>query len=121
MKGIVITTADEVSVQEFTAPLHKSLGAVVGGYIELVHPQGLNRPYCMVVNEEGLIHKLPLNRAGSLLYGIQFHGSPIVGDIVIMAEGETDKGIDFVDIPNDRLDAIKKELINSFELKGAEP
>ena len=119
MKGIVITTADEVSVQEFTAPLHKSLGAVVGGYIELVHPQGLNRPYCMVVNEEGLIHKLPLNRAGSLLYGTQFHGSPIVGDIVIMAEGETEEGFDFVGIPDDRIEVIKKELIKAFELKGA--
>ena len=120
MKGIVITTADDVSVQDFTPPLYESLGRAVGGYIEIVRPQGLNRPYCMVVNEEGLIHGLPLNRAGSLLYGTQFHGSPIVGDIVIMAEGEMDGGIDFVDIPSDRLEAIKKELINSFELKGAE-
>lgn len=40
----------------------------------------------MIVNEEGLLKDLPLNRAGSLLYGTQFHGSPIVGDIVIMAE-----------------------------------
>lgn len=86
MKGVVITTADEVSVRDFAAPLNKSLGAVVGGYIELVHPQGLQPPYCMIVNEEGLLKDLPLNRAGSLLYGTQFHGSPIVGDIVIMAE-----------------------------------
>ena len=52
MKGVVITTADEVSVRDFAAPLNKSLGAVVGGYIELVHPQGLQPPYCMIVNEE---------------------------------------------------------------------
>ena len=76
MKGVVITTADEVSVRDFAAPLNKSLGAVVGGYIELVHPQGLQPPYCMIVNEEGLLKDLPLNRAGSLLYGTQFHGSP---------------------------------------------
>lgn len=120
MKGIVITTSDEVSVQDFAYPHYKSLGRVVGGYIEIVRPQGLNRPYCMVVNEEGLMHNLPLNRAGSLLYGTQFHGSPIVGDIVIMAEGETDKGIDFMEIPDNRLEVIKKEFIKSFELKGAE-
>lgn len=120
MKGIVITTADEVSVQEFTAPLHKSLGAVVGGYIELVHPQGLNRPYCMVVNEEGLIHELPLNRAGSLLYGTQFHGSPIVGDIVIMTEGWTPEGWDIVGIPKDSAERMAQELIKVFKLKGAE-
>lgn len=45
MKGIVITTADDVSVQDFTPPLHESLGRAVGGYIEIVHPQGLNQPY----------------------------------------------------------------------------
>lgn len=67
-----------------------------------------------------MIHELPLNRADILLYGIQFHGSPIVDDIVIMAEGEMGGGIDFVDIPGNRLGAIKKELINSFELKGVE-
>ena len=58
-KGVVITTADEVSVRDFAAPLNKSLGAVVGGYIELVHPQGLQPPYCMIVNEEGLLKDLP--------------------------------------------------------------
>lgn len=94
MKGVVITTADEVSVRDFTAPLHESLGAVVGGCIEIVHPQGLKSPYCMIVNDEGLLKKLPLNRAGSLLYGTQFHGSPIVGDIVIMADGWTPEGRD---------------------------
>ena len=99
MKGVVITTADEVSVRDFAAPLNKSLGAVVGGYIELVHPQGLQPPYCMIVNEEGLLKDLPLNRAGSLLYGTQFHGSPIVGDIVIMAEKWVPEGRDIVGIP----------------------
>lgn len=117
MKGIVITTADDVSVQDFTPPLHESLGRAVGGYIEIVHPQGLNRPYCMVVNEEGLIHELPLNRAGPLLYGTQFHGSPIVGDIVIIAEGWTPEGRDIVGIPEECAEKVAQELIKAFALK----
>lgn len=117
MKGIVITTADDVSVQDFTPPLHESLGRAVGGYIEIVHPQGLNQPYCMIVNDEGLLKKLPLNRAGSLLYGTQFHGSPIVGDIVIMAEGWTPEGRDIVGIPEECAEKVAQEFIKSFKLK----
>lgn len=120
MKGVVITAADEVSVQDFTAPLHESLGAVVGGYIEIVHPQGLQSPYCMIVNEEGYLKGLPLNRAGSLLYGTQFHGSPIVGDVVIMAEGWTPEGPDIVGIPENRAEKVAQELVKAFKLKGAE-
>lgn len=120
MKGVVITTADEVSVRDFAAPLNKSLGAVVGGYIELVHPLGLQPPYCMIVNEEGLLKDLPLNRAGSLLYGTQFHGSPIVGDIVIMAEKWAPEGRDIVGIPEDCAEKVAQELIKAFKLKGAE-
>lgn len=119
MKGVVITTADEVSVRDFAAPLHESLGAVVGGYIEIVHPQGLQPPYCMIVNEEWLLKNLSLNRAGSLLYGTQFHGYPIVGDIVIMAEGWTPEGLDIVGITEDRAEKVAQELIKAFELKGA--
>ena len=120
MKGVVITTADEVSVRDFAEPFHESLGAVVGGYIDIVHPQGLQSPYCMIVNEEGLLKKLPFNRAGSLLYGTQFHGLPIVGDIVIMADGWTPEGPDIVGIPEDRAEKVAQELIKAFKLKGAE-
>lgn len=31
MKGIVITTKDEMRVQEFSEPAHKSIGEAVGG------------------------------------------------------------------------------------------
>lgn len=52
MKGIVITTKDEMRVQEFSEPVHRSIGDAVGGWIEVVHPKRLEYPYCMVVNEE---------------------------------------------------------------------
>lgn len=92
MKGIVITTKCEMRVQEFYEPSHKSIGEAVGGWIEVVHPVRLGRPYCMVVNESGLLLNLPMNVLGSYLYGTDTHGSPIAGDIVLLKEGISDDG-----------------------------
>lgn len=55
MKGLVITTDNLMRIEELTAPVYKSIGRAVGGYIEVVHPKGLIPPYCMVVNEEGFV------------------------------------------------------------------
>lgn len=87
MKGIVITTNNEMRVQEFSEPAYKSIGDAVGGWIEVVHPVRLKRPYCMIVNEEGMLLNLPMNMFGSFLYGTDYHGNPILGDIVLLKEG----------------------------------
>ena len=92
MKGLVITTKFEMRVQEFSEPAHRSIGEAVGGWIEVVHPVRLGRPYCMVVNEEGLLRNLPMNILGSYLYGTDTHGSPIAGDIVLLREGINSDG-----------------------------
>nr|DAF75779.1 MAG TPA: protein of unknown function DUF3846 [Caudoviricetes sp.] len=87
MKGIVITTENEMRVQEFSKPAHLSIGDAVGGWIEIVHPVRLEQPYCMIVNEEGRLLNLPINSFGSFLYGTDYHGNPIFGDIVLLKEG----------------------------------
>ena len=92
MKGIVITTKNEMWVQEFSGPAHKSIGEAVGGWIEIVRPVRLKRPYCMVVNEEGMILGLPINSFGSFLYGADYHGNVILGDIVLLKEGINSDG-----------------------------
>lgn len=92
MKGIVITTKYEMWVQEFSEPAYKSIGEAVGGCIEIVHPARLGRPYCMVVNDEGLLRNLPMNVLGSFLYRTDIHGSPIVGAIVLLKEGINSDG-----------------------------
>ena len=92
MKGIVITTKDEMRVQEFSEPAHKSIGEAVGGWIEVVHPVRLKRPYCMIVNEEGALINLPRNIFGSFLYGTNYHGNWILGDIVLLKEGINSNG-----------------------------
>ena len=92
MKGIVITTNDEMRVQEFYEPAHKSIGEAVGGWIEVVRPVRLKRPYCMIVNEEGALINLPRNIFGSFLYGTNYHGNWILGDIVLLKEGINSDG-----------------------------
>lgn len=92
MKGLVITTKLKMRVQEFPEPAYKSIGEAVDGWIEIVHPVRLARPYCMVVNEEGLLRNLPMNFLGSYLYGTDTHGHPIAGDIVLLREGINSDG-----------------------------
>lgn len=61
MKGIVFTTDEKMYAKDFGQPLYKTVGEVVGGYIEVVHPRGLNDPLCFICNEEGLLQNLPQN------------------------------------------------------------
>lgn len=110
MKGLVVTTENEVSVKEFDQPLFKSLGEVVGGYIEIVHPRGLAYPFVMIVNDEGLMQNLPLNLAGSYLYEAHKHGNPVVGNIVIMMEGMTPNGYDITGLPDDAIESLKNQI-----------
>lgn len=110
MKGIVITVKDKVEIRDFEAPLYKTVGAAVGGYIEIVHPVGLKRPFVMIVNEEGMLQGLELNAFGSVLYGTLTHGHPIVGDIVIMKTGFTEEGPDIIGLE----DQETVELFNLF-------
>lgn len=110
MKGLVVTTENEVSVKEFEQPLYESLGEVVGGFIEIVHPRGLVYPLVMIVNEEGLMQSLPLNLVGPYLYETHKHGHPIVGNVVIMAEGMTPSGYDITGLPDDAIESLKNQI-----------
>ena len=118
MKGIVVTTENQLTVRDFGAPLYKTVGEAVDGWIEIVRPGGLKKPFVMIVNEEGLIKGLPVNVAGSLLYGTPVHGSPIVGDIVIMKEGWTDEGMDLIGLTDEELAQITNELVAMFQRAG---
>ena len=92
MKGLVVTTEKTMRVQEFSEPAHKSIGEAVGGWIEVVRPVRLKRPYCMIVKEGGTLRNLPINVFGSFLYGADYHGNVILGDIVLLKEGINSDG-----------------------------
>lgn len=96
MKGLVITTEGVMRMKDFGEPLYQTVGEVVGGYIEIVHPYGLEDPLVMIVNEEGLLKGLSVNPIASYLYRTQEHGHPIVGNAVIMQEGMRDGEPDII-------------------------
>ena len=111
MRGVVVTTQDEMYVKDFAWPLYKTIGEAVGGWIEIVHPRGLVRApsnICFVCNEEGLLHNLPMNVFGSILYGFHIHGNPIVGDSVFTREGIVNGEPDLVELTDADIEWIKK-------------
>ena len=119
MKGIVITPENEISVKDFCRPLYQTAGEVVGGYIEHVHPRLLPEPFCMIVNEEGLLQSLPVNPVGCFLYETLSHGWPIVGTIVIMKDGVNEDGeMDIIGLSDDEIKYMCDKLKGTFELKG---
>lgn len=118
MKGIVVSTENQLTVRDFGAPLYKTIGEAVDGWIEIVRPGGLKSPYVMVVNEEGLIKELPINIAGSILYGTPAHGSPIVGNIVIMKEGWTDEGKVLLGLSDEEVVTLTNKLVSLFQRAG---
>lgn len=121
MKAILITTDNVISVVNLNTelPLHRAIGKVIGcDYIEVVRPKGLVSPLCMIVDEEGLLKETKfLNLTGSLLYGFQIHGQPIIGNIVIMKEGYTNGEPDIVGLDDNELEHVYSQLKDNFKLK----
>ena len=110
MKGLIITTRNTMRIADFDRPAYKSVGKAVDGYIEIVHPRRLEFPYCMIVNEEGLLRGLPLNPYGSYLYGIEAHGNPIVGDIVILKEDFVNGEPDLVGLSDEECSTFADQI-----------
>lgn len=120
MKGIVITPGGDISVQDFHTPLYQTVGAAVGGYIEHVKPMRLPEPYCMIVNEDGCILRLPINPVGCALYRTDIHGFPILGTIVIMQDGFANGEHDIVGIPDSEIPRLVKQFKQAYGLNMKE-
>lgn len=120
MKAVKVTTGNDVCVIDLpdNQPLYVSVRAEIGGRMEHVRPRGLDAPYCMIVDEEGLLKNLPLNAVGSILYGTAEHNCPIVGDILIMQDGFRDGERDIVGLNDQEASAFKKVLEMLKELTG---
>ena len=119
MKGIVITSGNVMRVQDFGEPLYKTVGDVVGGYIEHVHPAMLRSPYCMIVNEDGLFKCHDVNIIGSALYGCgTLHSMSIFGNIVIMKDGYVNGEPDIVGLEDDEIVQFCIEFVFLAEQLG---
>ncbi len=110
MKALKISTNLEIEAVELSEPLYKSIRNELGGYLEVVRPMKLVRPFCMIVDEEGLLKNLPLNPLGCWLYGTEEHLQPIVGDIIIMAEMDSIDGIIFKGLTDTQIESLTNDL-----------
>lgn len=124
MKGIVISTANKIQTTEIPEnghPLYDLVRGVVGGHMENVYPRRLDSNLIMVVNEEGLLMDLPVNPVASYLYGMDIHGQPIVGNVIILKKGYFEGEPDIVGIPDDEAETIIETLNKTIFsiLKGA--
>lgn len=111
MVALVVNTKNEIRRVEYDPPNYDILREAVGGWYEHVHPMGLKRPYSMMVNEEGLLLNLPMNQLGSLLYGTNFHGQPIVGDVVFVKDGYHGGEPDVVGMDDDEAQMVGDEFV----------
>jgi hypothetical protein len=103
--AVVTNTELEPTELQLSTDWYEVMKDKVGGYVEMVR---LNPMVTMWVNEEGLIHNLPINPVGTIAYAVAFdcleNPHPIAGTIVftggITAEGEptglTNEGLDWL-------------------------
>lgn len=87
VKTVKITTDNKISVEELPNWSLGSWGKAIGAdCTETVKTQIMydlfREPVVMSVDESGLVKNREVNAVGSFLYGIQNHGTPIVGDII---------------------------------------
>ena len=86
-KTIKVTTADRVMLVDVDFDDFRSIQKAVGGHFETVHTrrmqEAFDAPMLMLVDEEGLLKGLPINKLGCFFYGTVCHGNPIVGDFIL--------------------------------------
>lgn len=86
-------------------------------FYERVKPLRLNPGLSMLVDEEGLIKRLPVNLLASYLYATDKHGSPICGNVVIVGERMSTDGIEFCGIPDNLYDQVIQYVKSVMQLR----
>lgn len=113
MKAITISTDSVIEVIDVPSngkPLYEQMHKAVGGYYENVYPRRLPSEFVMIVNEEGLLLNLPFNPIASYFYEYDKHGSPIVGNVIILKMGYYDCEPDVVGMTDTDVAKIKEIL-----------
>lgn len=85
-KTVKITTDNKISIVDIPWTAEAKEQAICADCVETVKTQIMYSLFhdtvVMIVDESGIINNRPFNLAGSFLYGTQYHGAPIVGDIL---------------------------------------
>lgn len=84
-------------------------------YFENVYPRGLEEPYMMIVDEQGLWKEKPVvNFFASWLYETHKHGSPIVGDVLIMKQIMEEDGPEIGGMEKSEAEAFQSKVYREF-------
>ncbi len=128
MRIIRISTQNEISVHEYPAIRENEILQMLIGngcsFYEHVMPRRLYQKYgaiadvttvpgeaiAMLVDEEGLLKKNEVNAVGSVLYESDKHGTPIVGNILIVGKKWYNSGISFCGIEEEQFRRIYPQL-----------
>lgn len=115
MRVIKVDSFQNVSVLDLNPHNYlEALQGAIGGYIEEVRARNLPKPFCMLVDEEGLLKGLPINEFGCYLYDTANHGNVIVGDLLILKrERFPDGSWDFAGLSDQDIDTVYS-LIDAF-------
>lgn len=124
---IKVSTNNDVSIMGYPDDAATNVDeflcdAICCDFIEIVRPRYMYleldflRDAVMVIDESGLMKNKDINVLGSILYGIQKHGQPIVGDILIMQESLMYEGIELIGFDFDKAVFIAVELNEYFNI-----
>lgn len=73
------------------------------------------KDYCLVFDEEFLLKEKPvINPVASYFYGLQHHGQPLCGNVLIMKDKFTDEGLETTGLDDDDIDFLLQVLTDSF-------
>lgn len=86
--ALIIKTDGTIEIRTLKGTLEELQG-LVGGMIQIV-PIRYKGYTSLMCNEEGLLIDLPLNVVATTAVGDQVFGNMLVGDIVLMKEGEVE-------------------------------
>ena len=82
--------------------------------IETVHPRNFPE-WTLLIDGNGLLkNNLPLNVLASVMYGTHTHGSPIVGDVLLLKNVITNFGYDTVGLENEDIEKAYEMLDKVF-------
>lgn len=120
MKGIVITTDKKVYTADFKNFM--AIAPAMGWEMtEHVKAWGLPDPYCLLIDEEGLLKEHPeMNDIASIWYGYLVHGNPIVGTVVIMKDEITNAGPYIVGLSDSEVDRLTDMLTHTWPVSHLE-
>ena len=84
----------------------RTLQTIIGGYIEVVHPDGFPQDVILICNEEGKLRDLPFN----FYIEICQYPDAICGTAVFCAEGIVDGEPDLVPLTYSQAESVARAL-----------